>query len=87
MTRCQYNKKKALYKKYLWILRLKPQYDKLGHFCHFEPFAKRRPNGLQGVAKALYCHIELFSLVILSVSEISIEFKTHFKFKVKKSTL
>ena len=24
---CQYNKKKALYKKYLWILRLKPQYD------------------------------------------------------------
>ena len=25
--------------------------------CHFEPFAKRRPNGLQGVAESI-CHIE-----------------------------
>ena len=32
--------------------------------CHFEPFAKRRPNGLQGATK--------IHIVILSVSEKSI---------------
>ena len=40
-----------------------------GGFCHLEPFVKRRK----------------IHIVILSVSEISTDFKTHFKFKVKNS--
>ena len=39
--------------------------------CHFEFFAKRQKT----------------YIVILSVSEISTEFKTHFKFKVKNPRL
>ena len=42
--------------------------------CHFEPFAKKRLSGLQGVA------VTKIHIVILSVSEISKEFKTRFEF-------
>ena len=51
----------------LWIATLALLARNDGLFCHFEPFAKRRK----------------IHIVILSVSEISTEFKTHFKFKVK----
>ena len=65
-------------------------------FCHFEPFVKRRKihttchfewvkRATQRVARR--SRSKKIHIVILSVSEISTEFKTHFEFKVKNPRL